>query len=391
MRLPRRAELSEEQEDFLMDAPLDVPVICTGPPGTGKTVLALYRAALLEKMSKQTDLIMKSKLLSRYVQRSLDELGFDTESRTWHSWVYNHHGKRGRFGEGVPEESRWNPDFMKMIEWIRDGKADKPEALYWDCLIVDEGQDFPKEFYLYLTSMMTNPSVVDGRDNPGVTVFADENQRLEERHNSTIAEIKARLPGIATYEVHENYRNSAPIARLAQHFYIGLDTGKPDIPEHRNGQIPVLREFDDIEEEMQSVARWMHNNEDLSAGIIVANTRVQRRVMKTLEPLVKERGLKIQKYKSGVDADKLDFYTGGTVTVVCDKSCKGLEFDGVFIPQLQHYQSEGADEDFFKMKMYVMASRARSFLQLSYSESDEPPAILRLLPQREEKVLKWET
>jgi DNA helicase IV len=389
MRLPKRAELSEEQEEFLMEAPLDSSVMCVGPPGTGKTVLALYRAALLEKMNKQTDLVMHSKLLNRYVERSLEELNIDVDTKTWHSWVYSHWGKgNGRFN--LPQIGPFIPDFRKAIELITQGKPLKPGDLYWEHLIIDEGQDFPKEFYLFLMVMMHNDSIVLGRPTPVVTVFADENQRMEEETNSTISDIKAYLPVAAFYTVTQNYRNTARIAKLASHFYVGMSTGMPDIPEHRLGKVPVMRRFDTLEKEMESVVRWLHNNEDLSAGIIVANTRVQGRVVNAIQALATAKGLRVQKYRSGINVETVDFYSRGTITVVCDKSCKGLEFDGVFIPQLQHYQHDGVNEDFFKMKMYVVISRARSYLQLSFAECDEAPSILKLFPTSDNEVLKWD-
>ncbi|MDC0174877.1 AAA family ATPase [Pseudomonadales bacterium] len=381
--------MSEAQEKFLMEAPLDRPVLCTGPPGTGKTVLALYRAALLEKMGQETDFVMQSKLLSRYVRRSLEGLDIDADSKTWHSWVYSHWGKgNGRFR--IPQLAHYKPDFMKACELIKQGKPANPRNLYWQNLIIDEGQDFPREFYLFLMVMMSDETIVNDRAMPGVTIFADDNQRMDEEANSTIEQIRSYFPVAEQYEVKENYRNTARIARLARHFFVGHNTGVPDVPEHRPGVIPLLRKFETLEEEMESIVRWLHNNDDLAAGIIVANTKVQQRVVKAIQPLAVARGLNVQMYKSGTNVETLDFYTSGMITVVCDQSCKGLEFDGVFIPQLQHYQHEGINEDFFKMKMYVMISRARSHLQLSFSECDQQPSILQLFPRADEEVLKWE-
>lgn len=388
MRLPRRSELSEQQEEFLMEAPFDKPVLCVGPPGTGKTVLALYRGAVLGQRGDDVDFIMHSKLLNRYVERSVEDLDMDIESRTWHSWVYNtwSHGN-GRYK--IPEIERWLPDFSKAIQLIKEGKPGKPEEMYWQNLIVDEGQDFPKEFYLFLTVIRNEETIVKGRAAPAVTIFADDNQRMEESRNSTISQIEAYMPEAIKYEVTVNYRNSGPIARLANYFHVGMSTGTPEIPEKAKGAVPQLRQFDTLEDEMLSVAHWLHTNDDLSAGIIVPDRTIQGRVMKIIKPLADARQLKVQKYSSGNDASKIDFYTKATITVVCDKSCKGLEFDGVFIPQIQAYKTDGANEDFFRMKMYVMISRARKHLQLSYAECDEQPQVLKMLPPPEGELLKW--
>ena len=117
--------------------------------------------------------------------------------------------------------------------------------------------------------------------------------------------------------------------------------------------------------------------------------KTQNRVVSALKLLAADKKIRVQKYSSGNDAKEVDFYGKSTITVVCDKSCKGLEFDGVFVPQLQGYKTDGANEDFFKMKMYVMMSRARSLLQLSYSDCDEEPQVLKMLPPKDEELLIW--
>ena len=47
MRLPKEAQLSREQKEVCF-APSTGTVLVTGPPGSGKTVVALYRAKQLE-------------------------------------------------------------------------------------------------------------------------------------------------------------------------------------------------------------------------------------------------------------------------------------------------------------------------------------------------------
>lgn len=387
MRLPLRSELSEQQEDFLMKAPFDCPVLCVGPPGTGKTVLALYRAAILNKKNK-VDFVMYSKLLNRYIERSVEELKMDVTSKTWHSWLYSL-WKKGNGRYKFPKIDPYLPNFQKMIELVKERKIGRPENMYWDHLIIDEGQDFPKDFYFFLTVLSCEEAILSGRKPQGITIFADENQRMEETHNATISQIKFCIPDAKKFQVSINYRNSGPIAKLASYFFVGLPTGKPDIPQSAKGLMPMLCEFNTLEDEMSSVVKWLHNNNDLSAGIIVPDRKIQKEVVNIIRPLAAERDIKIQKYSSGTNPKKIDFYKIGTITIICDKSCKGLEFDGVFIPQLQIYKTDGADEDFFKMKMYVMISRAREYLQLSFSDCDEIPHVVKRLPQPEEGILQW--
>jgi len=390
MRLPKRSELSEEQEDFILDAPLDKPVLCIGPPGTGKTVLALFRAATLAKKNREVELVMHSKLLNHYVSRSIEELNLKVDCSTWHHWVYKRLWSNANSPFRMPQLAQYHPDFRRAAQLLAEGKVKRPHQLYWEHLIVDEGQDFPKEFYMFLSLMTFENKVLQGRPKPGLTVFADENQRLEEGRNSTIDEISGFLAGCEIHHVRKNFRNTAPIARLAQYFYVGLRTGVPEIPEQNKGPSPLLRRFESFDKEMESVIKWLHNNDDRSCGVIVPDRIAQRSAVAVLKRLAEPRGLRVQKYSSGEDAASLDFHKGGCITVICDKSCKGLEFDAVFLPQLQLYKTDGADEDFFRMKMYVMVSRAKTFLQMSFSECATLPNVIAMLPPPGEGLLTWQ-
>jgi len=388
MRLPRRAELSEEQEDFLMEAPLDKPVLCVGPPGTGKTVLALYRASVLSQRDSNIDLVMHSKLLKHYVREAVQELKLNIDSKTWHSWVYS----LWRAGNGryrIPQIENYVPDFLRAIDLVKLNRPRNLSGMYWSHLVIDEGQDFPKEFYLFLTVLRNHEQIIMGRKAPGVTIFADENQRLNPVQNSSLKEIESHMPEAVKFKVTSNYRNSVAISKLARYFYVGLPTGVPDIPDRVQGQTPQLSKYATLTDEMKSIVTWLYNNDDLSAGVIVPDIPTLDEIAACIEPLANEKGLNVQKYKHGVSESSIHFYKKKTITIITDRSCKGLEFDGVFIPQIQKHKIDGANEDFFKMKMYVMLSRARSHVQLSFSETDEHPEILKMIPTQSEELIIW--
>ncbi len=72
----------------------------------------------------------------------------------------------------------------------------------------------------------------------------------------------------------------------------------------------------------------------------------------------------VQTYEGGqgAKAEQLDFDAPG-VKVITYASAKGLEFDTVFLPELQVHDGDLTSPD-LRMRMYVMLSRARDNLYL---------------------------
>ena len=75
---------------------------------------------------------------------------------------------------------------------------------------------------------------------------------------------------------------------------------------------------------------------------------------------------------------KIDFSKPG-IKLLTHQSAKGLEFDTVFLPELQKWNTADLALEKFRKQMYVLVSRARRQLFLSYTGSGDP-AILGELP-----------
>ena len=61
MRFPSLAQLDKDQREIYTGAPPGESIVVKGPPGTGKTVMAFHRAAVLARMSESSSVIMYNK------------------------------------------------------------------------------------------------------------------------------------------------------------------------------------------------------------------------------------------------------------------------------------------------------------------------------------------
>ena len=69
----KESDMSQEQKDIYIDAPLHGKVIVTGPPGTGKTVIAFLRALTIAKSKKRVSVTMAQNVLKQYSANAADD------------------------------------------------------------------------------------------------------------------------------------------------------------------------------------------------------------------------------------------------------------------------------------------------------------------------------
>lgn len=437
MKMPNSRQISEEQEDVYEEAPMDGSVIVIGPPGTGKTVIAFLRAQALSRRKKSPQVLMYNKVLQKYTENAGSE--DDIPSNTLLSWAYSwwkaHEIKS--FSDSADrvyldcpfdekEEAkalgaRWDPsrkkwyvdgqtvrantdEFSRWLDTVPPKLADYQydwEAMLeaaaergamndWGHLIIDEAQDFPNEMFHFLRYVARRV------DNGGLTILADENQRLQE-DNSNIEQIHKGL-GIKlddtsrSFKLTENFRNTQQIAELASTFYVGLSSGQPSLPK-RQGNKPELIKAGSLVAQVEYIARILSNRAVGEVGVFTQNDSMRKRFYDLLRHRLQGQ-YDVQTYSSRDEvshgAERLVFDRSGMLTVINRHSCKGLEFDMVFIPELQTMNIDGSDLDVFRMNMYVMCSRARESLYLLYTSTTENVLeVLQHVPNEQSGLLEF--
>ena len=361
------AALSKEQ-DIVFNLPLNGFHLVVGPPGTGKSVVALHRAGRYSKAQPARNFVIltKSRLLKEWTKESVFDLNISVDLiKTYHSWAASWFLKK--FKTRLPQFKPYVYDWRSA-----SSRFDKPEFIKELDFIIDEGQDLPTDFYEVLPKIARS-----------VTVFADENQTLGEQ-NSSLSQIQENL-GVAKNNVKtltKNYRNCKDIASLSAQFYTGISTGIPILPEGSCAAgKPTVNRFRNRIQQAKYIDTWQKNNPTKKIGVFVPTAK-SRDAFKAIFDSLKS---KIQVFDKNTDIEDLKLCDPGVFLTWFDNS-KGLEFDHVFIPALEDWNPKivsSKDEKIAALrKLYVLTSRAKEQLHLMWAPDDGgmQPVVAKLLP-----------
>lgn len=365
--LPEQAEIP--------DIPLNESCVITGPPGTGKPIIALLRARTLHNTGVPVELLGFSRIEMESYESAFKALELDN-ARAFTHYTWMHHFFDEFFQQQPPiDGSNFDYDdilarFFRRLPEANDGRA----------LIINDGQDLDSSFYLMVSFLINQLGM-------NIAIFADENQTIT-RNNSTIAQILLNT-GIQKHIIlTKNYSNTRPIAELAAACYTGDPRGMPDLPD-RVGDKPGLVNTKSLKEAAEIICRWAENpsHESDTAGVFLFTTRTLTRLetaIRKLKPINSGNPVKIQKANRGMrrdDPNRIDWRAPG-IKLLQYQGNKGTEFDAVFMPELQGIYGPMANPSLkeTKQRFYVAISRARTELTLMYSGEGEPD-LLALFPK----------
>ena len=360
MKLPTWGELEAQPEQLsVLEHPLDRSLFVVGPPGSGKTVLAVRRA---QAAAQAGDINISSVLVTfnRMLRRLLNLMnnGGDLDVFTMHTFIWRDYTRRT--GSDPPGLKEYEYDWKFMQKALREQMRASPDRKH---LVVDEGQDLPEGFFWYAHRHVSSV----------MTVFADEDQALGAQR-TTIEQIKnaANLPNPVI--LTRNHRNTPEIARLAEHFHGGR-LPAATVLRSLSTEVPRLVRSQSLEATIIRVSNWFRNRGG-SIGVIVDRKQFGHDLHAKLSR--KLSSSRVDVYDSGQkNEDSIDMLASG-VTILNKRSVKGQEFDTVFILELHRF-IPFADES-ARRAMYMMCTRARDNLFLVHGPAGLSSAALAVLP-----------
>ena len=379
-KLPGVQDLSKEQEQARA-LPLTGRHLIIGGPGTGKSVLTLLRARRLAAERKGYRFLVYTHLLDR---SNIQLFEGRLASQTWRRWFSETFELIT--GHEPPRLATQDANGFREYDWNRIGEEAGSLNIATTSnrrlLVIDEGQDMPRQFYDTLWKLGFRHFFV----------AADQNQQITESHSSREdIEIELDIRRDEVVELRQNYRNTISIWKLADKFYTDPASPRTETPNRREGMVPGLITYapGQFFEVARRIVLRACSRPSRLIGVIAPSNKIRQRYMRELQKAKRSIAeasddMQLETFHGDHRPD-VRFDRGG-ILVINVQACKGLEFDEVVCADIDGYFVNPEDHDPVKKRFYVMVARAREDLfLLKRAGGDE--SINRILPE-DRSVLK---
>ena len=302
-----------------------------GGAGTGKTILAMEEAKRNSDSGMRTLLVCFNRPLALYMKRLLEqEKGIHIA--TFHEFCYK---AAADAGIRIPVTENRNQLYDEVYPEILIKALSTLPDLRFDMIIVDEGQDFRKNWWTALETAL------DPSGKKLMRVFFDCNQEV-------YGDTESLLKGFTLIAIHlpDNLRNSKPIHILAQKYYSGYPINSVG-PDGMEPEWSVCNSINEIRQKLFSDISRLISEEQVNPGSIAVLVSSQK-VLNQAAENGKLVGIPYQSCSEPAD---------DTVILDTMRRFKGLESPVVYLIITPDIVTEIE-------VMYVALSRAKSRLVL---------------------------
>ncbi len=315
----------EELDDYqvkIINKRTDSSFIVKGCAGSGKSILALWKAKQIQENGNSFLFVIFTKALKQYMKDGIAQIGLSANN------VENYH--QCFFWSKVG-------DAWKQGEWKKG---------QFDYLIIDEAQDFSKEDILLFKD----------KAKKALLLYGDSAQQLYKFFTDKTAismDDMAYITKFPTEQLVFNHRLPKKIARLAE--YINNENDDLENRCKKEGvEHPKILKYDSLEAQLDTISEIIRNRNFEDVGILLPNNAYVEKVSHYLN----SKGFKIEaKVNESIELD----FNSSNPKIMTYHSSKGLQFEAVFLPECT--VSEIDDRN----SLYVAITRTYQSLYIMHS------------------------
>ena len=351
--------------------------LVSGPSGCGKTLVLVHQAVYLKKYNpavKRILLLCYNVTLVNYLRRLLAAQGAPL-GPDGVEVLHFYELCEGLTGEKVLHENQ-DMDYYDIV--MEDALSkEMPDAMLYDAVLVDEGQDFSDRMLQVVMKCLN-------RKTDFLTIALDEGQDLYGQKR-TWKSVGINVRG-RTRQLNIIYRNTREIAGFANRFRFGDPLpGTEDNPQHTlfpdprisNGPCPTMKQLASTEKVIEHVAKEIRALVDAGSFPLseIAIMYTMKRAEPAGSPSVPEQiataldrlGILNKWLSEDYRAKRSHDITANSVTITTIHSAKGLDFACVFLLGLDAMESgERWAQEQIDSLAYVGITRARYQLEIPY-------------------------
>lgn len=303
----------------------DNSYIVKGCAGSGKSILALWKAKQIQEQGKGSYLyVVYTKALKRYMSDGIKQIGLRESNVANFDACF----MWGRGDDGILTRGSW-----------KKGS--------YDYIIVDEAQDFSEEDILLLKSKTKKALLIYGDTAQQLYKF------LKDKKTVSMEDIQyfTKFP---VEQLVFNHRLPKKIARVAEY----LNSDHDDLEDRcteEGSEKPKILQYNSKHEQFAAIAELIKNKGMEDVGILFRNNND----VDEAYDYFSKHGIQVEA-KSYKHKDELNF-TSDNPKLMTYHSSKGLQFENVFIPECTAY---GVDD---RNPLYVAITRTYKALYIMHS------------------------
>jgi superfamily I DNA/RNA helicase len=315
----------EELDDYqvkIINKRTDSSFIVKGCAGSGKSILALWKAKQIQENGNTFLFVIFTKALKQYMKDGISQIGLTASN------VEN---------------------YNQCFYWSKDGstwqQGDWKKGKY-DYLIVDEAQDFSKEDILLFKSKATK----------ALLLYGDSAQQLYKFFTNKTAismDDMAYITKFPTEQLVFNHRLPKKIARLAE-FVNNENDDLENRCRKEGNELPKILRYNSLNAELDAIAEIIKNRNFEDVGILLRNNNDVEKVADYL----RRKGLNVEaKVNDNVELN----FNSSNPKIMTYHSSKGLQFEVVFLPEC----TVSSQDD--RNPLYVAITRTYQSLYIMHS------------------------